>query len=287
MCSFKEGANQARDSDAASRELECMRYEITSFVQPSLIFFERHEFHCPVSISSTAYMPSRIWIVVVPVTVSTAAFIFWQHHTLLTSQVRVETKVKRQLKGSADGDCLPDEVVQNESQYVVVHEHASKPVLTKSLPNYIDLNLLLTTYLRYTMSSFARSPQGYFIWYLIKSDGVRHTLDRDYIQSLDFKKRDLVCGVYKIANRTDKRAKISFDIPESYKGPVINGMLVVGVSKVNEHTVFLSDFYAWRKLDEKPMPMGTSFGQWMHAIFIRRLIGSGFRHLQSLARGDK
>jgi hypothetical protein len=89
------------------------------------------------------------------------------------------------------------------------------------------------------------------------------------------------------ANRTDKRAEISFDIPDSYNWPVVNGMLVVGVSKVNEHAVFLSDFYAWRKLDEKPTAMETSFGQWMHTIIIRRLIGSGVRHLQSLAKGDK
>jgi hypothetical protein len=218
VCSFKDGANQARYSDAASRELGCMRYEITSFVQPSFLF-QRHGFHCPVSLSSPAYMPSRFWIVVVPVTVSTAAFIFWQHHVLLTSQVRVETKVKRQLKGSADGDCLPNEVVQNESQYVVVHEHASKPVLTKSLPNYLDPNLLLTTYLRYTMSSFARSPQGYLIWYLIKSDDVRLTFDRDYIQLLDFKKGDLVCGVYRmrIAPTREPRSRLIY--PTAIIGP--------------------------------------------------------------------
>lgn len=232
-------------------------------------------------------MPSKFWIVVIPITVSTAAFIVWQRHTLLTRDVQVKSEVKKGLKRSPSDDSLPDEVVNNESQYVVLHERASKSVLSNTLPSDSDPNALLTMYLRYTMSSFSRSPQGYLIWHFIKSDDVRHTFDRSYIQSLDFKKGDLVCGIYKIANRAAKRAEMSFNTPESYSGPVAEGMLIVGVSNVNEHTVFFSDVYTWRKADEKPMPMETSFGQWMHALFIRRLIGSAVRHLQGLAKASE
>jgi len=223
-------------------------------------------------------MSKRIWFAAVPITLSTA-YLLWQHYSL-TRRFNVKTVVGL----SALDISLPEEVVEEPSKYVICHEHASKLVLSSTLPKKLKANDVLTEYLRFVMTKFAWSPQAYAMWYFTKSPKRRETFKATHIQSLNFEEGDVVCGAYTVIKRSTTKVEIAFGAHEGYTGPVVSGRMVISIEPDGNDTAILNDVYMWRKVDEKPTPLESGVGQWLHEFFIGRLIGSGVIHLQSLAR---
>lgn len=79
------------------------------------------------------------------------------------------------------------------------------------------------------MSSFSLYPPAYIFYYLTRSPSVRQTFNAKYLGSLDFQPGDRVCGVYVVTSRSDNHVTLSLNAPESYKGPKMEGMIVVEV----------------------------------------------------------
>jgi len=227
------------------------------------------------------FRPSKIWLAVIPIAVP-AIYTIWQHRILVR---RVQIKVK--VDPPPDNLSLPEGILSNKSQYVISHEEASKAVATNTLPTELDTNDLLTRYMRYNMSSFARSPQSYVMWYLTKSPEARRTFQQSYIQSLDFKEGDLVCSTFKVTRRTATRVELLMNPHESYRGPVAHGMLAMGVERRGDQTVFLHELVMWRTKSEKSTILESRWSQWIHELIVCGLVDSGSRHLQNLVMPAK
>ena len=179
---------------------------------------------------------------------------------------------------------LPTEVLEDASRYVIMHETASKAVPTDALPRYNSPEVLLTTYMRHTMTAFSNYPPAWIIHFLIKSPSDRATFNSAYIKNLNFQEGDLVCGVYRVVKRTSNSVELLFDAPESYRGPPATGMLATKVEQRGEQTVFLNDVILWRKKHESPVPLESGIGRWMHAIIAMSLMENGTQKLIKSAK---
>lgn len=150
---------------------------------------------------------------------------------------------------------------------------------------------VLIDYLRISMLNFSQSPQAAMLRRFCRTEELQQTFDKKHIESLRLQNGYLVCGVYrvqgKVGSPNGNRVTLSFGPVEGYEGPILHGALVVGCSVISKDTVFTNDTYMWRKVDEKPLFLESWFGQWMHVIFVSRLVGSGVRHLQRVASGDE
>jgi hypothetical protein len=200
-------------------------------------------------------------------------YLVWLHYSL-TRKVQCKTTSGVQ----ATTVTLPREILEKASEYVILHEKASKIVPTGILPQYDSPGALLTTYLRHTMTSFSYYPFTWIIRFLTKSPSDRVTFTPTYLQNLEFVEGDLVCGVYRVAKRTPDTVELIFDTSGSYKGPPMHGMLAVGIDEREEQTTFLNEVFMWRGKNERPVPL-EGFGRWIHTIIATSLVESGTQKL--------
>lgn len=210
---------------------------------------------------------------------------------------------QQQLKGSAtsetrapaDPKSLPDDVrSDNGSRWVVSYERVvSKPVLASSLSHPVAAtdpaagqpSTLLKTYLRATHVAFSWTPQALLIRAMIKEPHVKRSFDTDWVNALSFAPGDLVNGVYrashhsKTAGSVSERSELLIEVPASYKGPAVRGLLVAAIEPASstntDEVVFVNETWMWRGVDEPPTLLESPFGKWFHGKLAGWLILKG------------
>jgi hypothetical protein len=126
------------------------------------------------------------------------------------------------------------------------------------------------------MSAFARSPPALGLWFLTKSAEDRRTFRKAYLESLGFEIGDRVCGVYKVTLSTPHLVILSFDVPKSYTGSVMEGLIAVQIMQDKTSTVFANHTIMWRKKGQgQPGVLEGRLGRWIHGIMVRGLVEGG------------
>ncbi|KAF2247765.1 hypothetical protein BU26DRAFT_487481 [Trematosphaeria pertusa] len=203
-------------------------------------------------------------------------------HLNLSRKVQCQTKPYPQDKTIT----LPSTIQNRPEKYIIHHERARKSIPTASLGTYSKPETL-TLLLRHTMATFSRQPPAWGIWYLIKDAKDRGTFDSAYIRSLQFAPGDRVCGVYVVSSRDAERVTLALDAPESYSGPLVEGMLVVEVKEEGSETTFINHTVMWREKGKgRAGALESAGGRWMHGLMVRRLVESGVQRLLA-ELGDK
>jgi hypothetical protein len=204
-----------------------------------------------------------------------SAFYLTYLHLNLSRRVKCQTTHYLQ-----DETILVPKTVQNSPErYIIHHECARKSIPTASLKTSSKPEML-TLFLRNTMATFSRYPPAWGIWYLIKDSKDRSTFNSAYIRSLPFALGDRACGVYVVSSRDAARITLELNAPESYTGPLVEGMLVVEIKEEGDETTFVNHTVMWR---EKGKGSGgileSTGGRWMHGLMVRGLVESGVRQL--------
>lgn len=167
---------------------------------------------------------------------------------------------------------------------------------------------LLTLYLRHTMTQFSRVlPQAWILWLMSPAGSLhRRSFQPAYIQRLDFREGDVVCGMYVVKLRTTN--KVEFDIrpPTSTSRPTnssgagddsktgrsgMNARLVISIQEGKgdedaDKYIFSSDTIMWKAADDDGvvLPLEKAPVKWMHELAAWGLLDSGVRYLQGLKR---
>ena len=154
----------------------------------------------------------------------------------------------------------------------MIHDTASKHVPKNHLPA-LDTNELLTTYLRYTMTCFSYLPQAWIL--RLVSD--RATFNKFYIQNLDFEDGNVVCGLYRVVLRTDKKVELLM------QQGTVQGRLVIGIEDEGNEMKFYSETLMWKGKDDKTvMPLERAVPKWLHELASWWLLDSGTAYLVAL-----
>jgi hypothetical protein len=192
---------------------------------------------------------------------------------------------------------LPAEVQDERSRWVVTYERVvSKPVLPSSLayppeqPSVTDPasqpSRLLQELSRNVHKAFSRTPQAFFIRGALSEPLNKGSFDAKWIDNLSFVKGDVVNGVYKVSSYTKdintcaERVELLIDIPASYVGHPVRGLILAGIepaprASADEEIVFVNETWMWRLADEKPTLLESSFGQWFHRLLAGWLMLKG------------
>lgn len=113
------------------------------------------------------------------------------------------------------------------------------------------------------------------------------TFSRERIQKLDFGVGDRVHGVWQVAYRGDgdreskisegrERVELAMEAPVGYRGPVVEGVVVVGVERMDEkHVVFVNETWMWRRRGEKKVLLENAAGRWFHTLLSSWLVKRG------------
>jgi hypothetical protein len=224
----------------------------------------------------SALKPRLIWLAIPAA--SPFIYAIWLHYTLSR-----DTKSE---SGQVDTSKLaftyvPEEVPTSDSNTLVFHETVSKAIPKDSLSkeHQADLDTLLTTFLRANMQTFARLPQAMMLKRLMSAPQDRATFESLHLDTISFLPLDRVCGVYLIVRREDQRIELVMDAPDSYRGPVFKGVMVIGLQERQGEIMFMNDLWMWRKKNEAKVPIEGGIGGWMHLFFVKWLVDKETRLL--------
>jgi len=196
-------------------------------------------------------------------------------HATLSRKVQCQTTPYLQDETIA----IPSIARTRPADYIVHHECARKTVARESFGGSKPEELLVP-FLRHTMAIFSTRPPAWGIWHMIKDAKDRESFNAAYIRSLGFAPGDRVCGVYVVTSRDDERIALTLDAPASYKGPSVDGMLVVEVKEERQRIAFINHTVMWReKGKESAGVLEGKFGRWMHALMVRGLVEGGVHQL--------
>ncbi|KND90698.1 hypothetical protein TOPH_04592 [Tolypocladium ophioglossoides CBS 100239] len=216
-----------------------------------------------------------------------------------------------------DPASLPADVKSDSSQWVVAYERVvSNPISTSSLafavaePSTLSHSspdgssttqpsTLLREYIRAAQVAFSWTPQAVLIRAMIKEADIRRSFDGAWIDGLTFAPGELVNGVYRVSHHQNEsstmseRAELIMEVPASFKGPSVRGLLVAAIepapaadsqrsnSQRADETdeggkvVFVNETWMWRRTEEKPTLLETPFGKWFHTQLAGWLIMKG------------
>ncbi|KAK2605863.1 hypothetical protein QQS21_003703 [Conoideocrella luteorostrata] len=195
---------------------------------------------------------------------------------------------------------LPAKVKESLSEWIVSYERVvSYPCPTSSLAYLPDQpttsaqaqatqpSSLLLAWLRTTHRAFSWTPQAFIIRSALSEPLNKGSFDAKWIDNLDFKPGDVVNGVYSVSSHVrddstgSERAELLFDIPPSYKGPSVRGLILSSIEPVtsssNEAIIFVNETWMWRRADEKPTLLESPFGKWFHRLLAGWLIMKGIK----------
>lgn len=174
-------------------------------------------------------------------------------------------------------ESLPPELA-DPSNFVVINDVASKLIPSAKLPKYDEPNLMLTNYLRWTMSRFSRFPQAWMLRMVFKSPEAKKTFGASFIQTLDFSPGDIVCGAYHVQVRSP--TKVEFGMISAAGLPPIDGRLVVSIQEQGDHTLFMTETLQWRRREESfQLPLERKSMKWLHELASWWLLEAGTRWL--------
>ena len=265
---MQKGANQDRRRHPALVQLKGHPRPSTSCAHP-------HR-----TATNMDYIP-----LIITLSLAGSALYLTKMHTDLTRKVQCQTTPFVQNKSIAAA--IPETVWNNPDKYIIHHENARKTMPTISLGREPDEHML-TLYLRHTMADFATRPPAWGIWYLIKDAKDRATFDAAYIRSLHFVPGDRVCGTYVVASRENRRIILALNAPESYRGPLVEGLLITEITEEGDQTTFANHTVMWREhgIGRAGVLEGT-IGRWMHGLMVRSLVDGGVRHVLAMDTGTK
>ncbi|PYI02839.1 hypothetical protein BO78DRAFT_211800 [Aspergillus sclerotiicarbonarius CBS 121057] len=170
---------------------------------------------------------------------------------------------------------IPSEVYTSE--YYALHDRASRRVPRQLLPHQKDADIL-TLFLRRNMTAFANFPQAYMLW-AISPVETRPTFHASHISSLDFNQGDLICGIYRVLERSAD--KVEFGM--MHKG--VEGRLVFRLWDEDKDVVFASETAMWTRTDETQratMPLENPVLRFFHELAAWWLLDSGVKYLVDL-----
>jgi hypothetical protein len=203
------------------------------------------------------------------------AFYLTYLHLNLSSKVECQTMHYLQ----DETITVPNTVQNSPERYIIHHECVRKSIPTASLKTS-SKSEMLTLFLRHTMATFSKYPPAWGIWYLIEDSKDRSTFNSAYIRSLKFALGDRVCGVYVVSSRDAARITLDLNAPESYAGPLVEGMLVVEIKEEGSNTTFINHTVLWREKGKGSAGvLETAGGRWMHGLMVRGLVESGVLQL--------
>lgn len=209
---------------------------------------------------------------------------------------------------------LPADITADVAQWVVAYERVvSHPISISTLsyqPSEAPVGTssgttqpssLLRSWLRVTHKAFSWTPQAFIIRAVLKEPLNRGSFDGAWIDSLMFKEGDVVNGVYRVschqrdATTGSERAELVIDVPQSYKGPPVRGLILSAIEPVQSSSsgtasagepevVFVNETWMWRLNSEKPTLLESGFGRWFHRLLAGWLIMKGLNGVQ---RGRK
>jgi hypothetical protein len=74
------------------------------------------------------------------------------------------------------------------------------------------------------------------------------------------------------------------EAPAGYRGPVVEGVVVVGWQKTDEsHVVFVNETWMWRRPEDKALMLESAAGRWLHTLLSSWLVTRG---VDALLGGD-
>ncbi|KAL4894716.1 hypothetical protein BDV59DRAFT_200528 [Aspergillus ambiguus] len=168
---------------------------------------------------------------------------------------------------------IPPAVFTDE--YYSIHDHAACRVSRNLLPGK-EAEVLFTLLLRRNMTAFARFPQAWILR-LVVPPVERKTFSASHLQSLNFDKGDLVCGVYRVEERTPD--KVVFKL--LFKGPV-SGRLVIRYTEEGDEVVYHSETAMWTRFEKEDktsrrasMPLEKPLLRFLHEMAAWWLLESG------------
>ncbi|UNI22900.1 hypothetical protein JDV02_008744 [Purpureocillium takamizusanense] len=246
-----------------------------------------------------------------------------QHGNHQEQQERREGSAASETRAPADPRSLPGHVRSDDgSQWVVSYERVvSKPIPASSLSRPPTTTTaaddpaaatgqeeqqqqrpspLLRAYIRAAHVAFSWTPQALLMRAMIKEPSLKRSFDRDWIDALDFVPGDMVNGVYrashysKEAGSVSERSELLIEVPASYKGPPVKGLLVAAIEPAaasstsdeedEEAVVFVNETWMWRGVDEPPTLLESPLGGWFHGKLAGWLILKG---LSTVVAGRK
>ncbi|KAM3552467.1 hypothetical protein MY1884_007187 [Beauveria asiatica] len=199
---------------------------------------------------------------------------------------------------------LPADVLARPRDWVVSYERVvSRPVPAVSLVAKLlqrggtdasspSPSPLLTAYLRTTYKAFSWTPQAFLIHAMLAEPGRKASFGAAHIDGLRFARGDVVDGVYRVtsyeggaksSSGQDKAVvevvELSIDVPRSYKGPAVRGIVVSAIEPLvgdgEDAVQFVNETWLWRKKDEKPTLLESGLGQWFHRLLAGWLVMKG------------
>lgn len=234
------------------------------------------------------------------------AYIFYTSWTVYQNTTSVSGKLPSRQEASAsershpaEPHSLPTEVKDSPSQWVVTYERVvSLPFPPSSLGQSLSFeprtepSRLLQDWLRTTHKAFSRTPQALLIRGALSEPLNKGSFDKKWIENLSFNPGDIVNGVYRVScyekdqTTSSERVELLIDIPSSYKGPTVRGLILSAIEAApsvssdhrgasEENIVFVNETWMWRLVDEKPTMLESSFGQWFHRLLAGWLILKG------------
>ncbi|KAL5356076.1 hypothetical protein BJX96DRAFT_162169 [Aspergillus floccosus] len=231
-------------------------------------------------------MPSLLFVTSFCLATSSTAvaYFYFLHRSLEHRVVHGSQHGKLPSSLSATITSIPPEVFTDE--YYAIHDHASRRVSRKLLPNK-ETDEVFTMLLRRNMTAFGKFPQAWIIR-LIVPPVDRKTFSAAHIHSLNFEKGDLVCGVYRVEERTPDKAVLAILI----NGP-IGGRLVLRYTEDGEEIVYHSETAMWTKREPGPngtkraiMPLEKPVLRFLHEMAAWWLLDSGVRFLTDGKEGS-
>ncbi|KAI9017428.1 hypothetical protein BC832DRAFT_25850 [Gaertneriomyces semiglobifer] len=150
-------------------------------------------------------------------------------------------------------------------------------VPTKVLPP-LGMRDMLTTYLRASLSGFARLPQGYI--FQLQNKDKQHTqgFTRNGIQTLDFQVGDLILGMYEVIRRDDAVGQVELGFGQ---GNHVRGAMILSIQSDGFETTFSTQSIMWDAVDftTKRLPLANRVVRYWHELTAMWLLVVGTRAL--------
>ncbi|KAE8423933.1 hypothetical protein BDV36DRAFT_290029 [Aspergillus pseudocaelatus] len=182
-------------------------------------------------------MPSLVYVssILLATSSATVTYLYFLHRSL-GHRIHHEFHHSELPKSVSTVVSLPVEVSRGECR--AFYDHASRRVERKLLPTQ-QLEDLFILLLRRNMTAFSRFPQAWILR-LNVTPADRITFRASHIQSLQFKKGDLVCGLYRVQERAPNKAVLEL----LFKGDV-HGRLIIRFWEEGEDVVFCTETIMW------------------------------------------
>lgn len=165
-------------------------------------------------------------------------------------------------------------------RYFAQYNMSSKSVSRSLLPHAERLDLLFTKLVRRSMAKSMLLPQALMFRSSSNTAEERKSFELSQIATLDFKEGDLVCGIYRVRQRSKNTVEFEMRLKNM---EFLDGRLAISFWQKGNEIVFCSETMMWRLCQEpRPMPLEKPLLRWMHETSVWWLLDSGVNYLMDL-----